>query len=116
MSLYVPIPLFFGVCVVLFVIMIVAFKINGIPAIIISLLSTFISLYLSMVVVNGQLIENMGGLNRTTGEIVQVITVVTIPSLAYVFIFIAVVMGGLTIYNIGMEIQTNRNNKIELEF
>ena len=116
MSMYVPIPLFFGVSVTLFIMMIVAFKMKGIPAIIVSLLSTFTSLYLSMVVVNGQLVENVGGLNPATGAIVQGVTVVTIPSLAYVFIFIALVMGGLTIYNIGMEIQNSRNNKIELDF
>lgn len=116
MSMYVPIPVFFGLITILIIFLIFAFRSSGTTSIILALLSTFISLYLSQLVVNGQLIENIGGFNRDTGEIVQGVTVIQIPALSYAFIFIALVTGGLMIYNIGLELQSKNNNEIELDF
>ena len=110
MSLYVPTSLFFGLFVLLFIFMLFAFRTKDIPGIIISLISTMISFYMGQIVINGQLIENIGGLNRDTGDVVQGVTVIQFPALSYVFTFIGLAMTGLTIYHVWLIIR-EKNNK-----
>ena len=116
MSLYVPIPLFFGLCLVLLILMLLSFVISGIPGIITSFISTFLSFYNSQIIINGQVIQNIGGIDDS-GAVVQGVTVIQIPALTYVFLFIGLVMAATTIYHIYLEFQFNKKSgDVELDF
>lgn len=116
MSLYVPLPLFFGLCLVLLVLMLLSFKLNGISGIITALLATFLSFYNSQIIINGQVIQNIGGIDDS-GAIIQGVTVIQVPALTYVFMFIGLVMAALTIYHVYLEFQfKKKSGDVELDF
>lgn len=116
MSMYVPVPLFFGLCLVLLILMLVSFKMPGIPGIITSFISTFLSFYNSQIIINGQVITNLGGIDDS-GTVIQGVTIIQIPALTYVFVFIGLVMAALTIYKVYADIQLKRRSgDVELEF
>lgn len=115
MSMYVPIPLFFGLCLVLLALMLLSFRLNGMSAIITSLLSTFLSFYNSKIIVNGQLIHNLGGIDDG-GAVIQGVTVIQIPALSYIFIFIGLVMCATTIYQVYLIIDEKNNKTDGIDF
>jgi len=116
MSMYVPLSLFFGLCIVLLVLMLLSFILSGIPGIITSFISTFLSFYNSQIIINGQVIQNIGGIDDS-GAIIQGVTVIQVPALTYVFVFVGVVMAALTIYYIYDEVQYKKESgDIELDF
>lgn len=116
MSLYVPLPLFFGLCLVLIILMLLSFKLNRISGIITALLATFLSFYNSQIIINGQVIQNIGGIDDS-GAIIQGVTAIHIPALTYVFLFIGLVMAATTIYHIYLEFQFNKKSgDVELDF
>jgi len=116
MSLYVPLPLFFGLCLILLILMLASFKISGIPGIITSFISTFLSFYNSQIIVNGQVIKNIGGIDDS-GAIIQGVTVIQVPALTYIFMFTGLVMAALTIYHIYDEVQYKKESgDVELDF
>ena len=126
MSMYVPTSLFFGLCLVLLVLVITSFKNidknskdfiikNRIPMIISSLLATFLSFYLAQVVINEQLIENIGGI-ASDGTVTQGVTIIQVPALSYIFTFIGLATTALTIYHVWSAIQENNNKIVEIDF
>jgi hypothetical protein len=96
--------------------MLASFKISGISGIITALLATFLSFYNSQIIINGQVIQNIGGIDDS-GAIIQGVTTIHIPALTYVFLFIGLVMAATTIYHIYLEFQFNKKNgDVELDF
>lgn len=126
MSMYVPTSLFLGLCIVLLFLLFFSFKPiniksndflidNKLPNIISSLLAMFLSLYLAQVVINHQLIENIGGI-ASDGTVIQGITIIYIPALSYVFTFIGLSMLAMTIYHSWAAVQSKNNKLIEIDF
>lgn len=87
----IPIELFIFLCAVIVVLVFVSVRTAGISAIFTSMLGMMLAFILSTVSVNGTLQDNIGGID-STGTIVQATTIIQIPSLSYIFLFIGVFM------------------------
>lgn len=112
----VPLPIYMGIGGVILVLFMSSLMYVGIPAIFTSFLGTMLAFINSQISVNGQLIQNIGGID-STGNIVQGTTVIEVPALCYLFLFIGLVMAALTIYHVAKEIQYKKESEYtEVDF
>ena len=109
---YVPLSIFMGMGAMVVLLFGSALVFTGIPAVFTSFLGFGVAALNSFIAVNGQLIQNIGGIDNS-GNVVQGFTVLHIPMLSYLFIFVALIMGGLTIYHIAREIEYNKAGQYE---
>ena len=87
----VPISIFIFMGVILLISIFVAFKSTGIPSIFSSLIGIMLSYIMSKIVINGTLVQNIGGVDGS-GNIVQGTTIIQIESLSYILLFVGVFM------------------------
>ena len=77
--------------VILLISIFMAVKGTGIPSIFSSLISIMLAYIMSKIVINGTLIQNIGGVDGS-GNIVQGTTVIQIESLSYILLFVGLFM------------------------
>ncbi|MCK5138277.1 MAG: right-handed parallel beta-helix repeat-containing protein [Thermodesulfovibrionia bacterium] len=87
----VPVSLYIFMGVLLFVFCGASFILTGIPSIFTSILSIMFSFIMSKIAVNGSLVQNIGGIS-STGTVVQGVTIIEIPALSYILIFVGLFM------------------------
>lgn len=111
----VPIELYITVFAVMVVLVFISLKATGISAIFTSMLSVMLAFVLAAVSVNGTLQDNVGGLDGA-GNIIQGVTVIEIPALSYICVFIGVFMLVVFISHVLNEIKwRNSQDTIELD-
>lgn len=106
-----PIELFIFLCVVMVISLFVSVKDTGIIAIFTAMFGMMLAFILSQVSVNGTLQENIGGID-STGTIVQGTTIIQIPSVSYICLFIGVFMLVVFCVNVLSEIKFRRSQDI----
>lgn len=113
---YVPISIFAGLCGVMLMSLGGAIYLTGPVGIVTSLLGMVLAFLNSKIVINGTLIQNIGGIDNA-GNVVQGVTVIQIPALSYLFTFIGIIMLGLTVYLVYREIKYKKTSGYqEVEF
>lgn len=112
----VPIGLFIFLCAVIVVLVFVSVRFTGISAIFSSMLCIMLTFILSNVSVNGTLQDNIGGID-STGTVVQATTIIQIPAMSYIFLFIGVFMLVVFVVHVLSEIEFRKSQDIiELDF
>lgn len=91
MSVYIPIGLFICLVSVMVILVFVGLKTTGIISIFSSILSIMLAFINSKIVVNGTLVQNIGGIDGS-GNIIQGVTPIEIPALSYIFMFMGLFM------------------------
>lgn len=104
MSVYIPIGLFICLVSVMIILMFAGLKTTGIISIFSSLLSTMLAFINSKIVVNGTLVQNIGGIDGSD-NIIQGVTPIEIPALSYIFMFIGLFMVVILIIQVMREIE-----------
>ena len=111
-----PIGFFTVLCAVMLVLVFVSLKDTGISAIFTSMLGMMPAFILSKVSVNGTLQDNIGGIDGT-GAVVQGTTIIQIPSVSYICLFIGVFMLVVFCVHVLSEIKFRKSQDvIELDF
>lgn len=87
----ITIGLFICLVSVMVVLMFVGLKTKGIISIFTSLLSIMLAFVNSKSVINGTLVQNIGGIDGS-GNIIQGVTPIEIPALSYIFMFMGLFM------------------------
>lgn len=107
----VPVELYIFLCAVMMVLVFVSFKNTGIGAIFTSMLCIMLAFILSKVSVNGTLQDNIGGIDGT-GLVVQGTTVIEIPAMSYIFLFIGVFMLVVFVVHVLSEIEFRKSQDV----
>lgn len=111
----VPVDIFIGMGVFLFVLAGASFYFTGIFAIFTSMLSVMVAFIMSKVAVNGTLIENIGGID-SSGNIIQGFTIIEMPALSYILCFVGLFMVVILAAQVFREIKFRESrNTIELD-
>jgi len=91
MAVIIPIELFIFLVAVMVVLLFFAFKTTGIPSILSSIICIMLTFINSKIVINETLVQNIGGID-SSGNIVQGTTIIQIPALSYIFMFVGLFM------------------------
>lgn len=111
----VPIGLFVGMGVVLFILVAISLYATGIKSIFTSILSIMFAYMLSKMSINRTLTQNISEFDGN-GSIVQGTTIVEVPALSYLFIFIGLYMVVVLAVQVLREIKFRESqNTIELD-
>jgi len=111
MSIYIPIGLFICIVSVMVILVFVGLKTTGIISIFSSLLSIMLAFINSKIVVNGSLIQNIGGIDGSN-NIVQGVTPIEIPALSYIFIFTGLFMVVILAVQVLREVEFRKSKDI----
>ncbi|HUX55911.1 MAG TPA: hypothetical protein VMV77_02980 [Bacteroidales bacterium] len=87
----IPLEMFILGAFVIGLFSIAAFRTAGGVGIVSALGAFALSFLCAKIIINGTLVQNIGGIDEA-GNIVQGVTVIQVPALSYVFLFVAVVM------------------------
>lgn len=113
---YVPLSIFMGIGAAVLILLGASLHLYGIPAIFTAFTGMMLSLINSQIAVNGQLKQNIGGIDGA-GNVVAGTTTLEIPMLSYMFLFVGIIMLGITIYLISKELKYIKDSKmIDVEF
>ena len=100
---HVPISLFLGLCIALIGTIVTAAATTGPTGILASMFGIMLAYINSKIVINGTLIQNIGGID-SVGNVVQGFSVIQVPALSYLFLFIAIIMTLVFILHLKNEI------------
>lgn len=106
-----PIELFIFLCAIMLVLVFMSLKNTGINAVFTSILSMMLAFILSKAAVNGTLQDNIGGID-STGTIVQATTIIQIPSISYICLFVGVFMLVVFVVHVLGEIEFRKSQDI----
>jgi len=109
----IPLSIFMGIGGVILVLFVSSLIYVGIPAIFTSFLGMMLAFINSQISVNGQLVQNVGGFDGS-GNVIQGTTVIEVPALSYLFIFMGLIMAGITIYHIIKEFKYKKESEYEV--
>ena len=87
MTVLIPIEMFIFLFAVMIILIFIAVKTTGISSIFTSMLSIMLAFVNSKIPINDTLVQNIGGID-STGAVVQATTIIEIPALSYICIFI----------------------------
>ena len=111
LGVYVPLSIFMFMGILLFVFAGASFYFTGVFSIFTSLLSVMFAFIMSKITVNGTLIQNIGGFD-STGTVVQAVTIIEMPALSYILLFIGLFMVVILIIQVMREIKFRESQDI----
>lgn len=106
-----PLSIFMALGALLFIVCAASFYLVGIPAIFTSMLSIMIAFIMSQTAINGTLVQNVGGIS-SSGAIVQAVTIIQVPALAYILAFVGLFMVVILVIHVMREIKWRETKDI----